>query len=558
MNGGLCIDGVDSFKCSCPDSASGVLCQCISTPEGQYCQPFPHWFENKPYQPNVPFDRKFFGTQFNISYQQNDSVITVSEDVYMTSVSGIAEYPSAVVTNDYLISSLITPTFSLDSMDVFTSSSVISAKISMVYSKLPSITVPYFSSELYESPSSSSSIDPSLIEQSKPMQPTPVLPVLTSSPAPEESVTFYEYLTETNLLLPTPITTLEGSFPTPSTESISLSHVLVSDVSIDLSVADAKTESTPMLTPNISPLVLPLLTPKLVAGTLTSIQDSVMKMFLPVDDRDGNLIQATKAGMNSYFYTVNSLGNKLVSVPFTTTLLSENINMLSSEAAFPVSITALIPSTGLTKYFLLPTAESITSVDPLFTKSVITQFGATVNRLDLTYEHHRLTYKVISSSVDVGNTESETTIQLFNSSSYVLSNTGTSTSLYISELPESTQKFLQASVRNVNENEDNNLTTSTSSNDGAVGSGTSKSKLLPATETMSVTENVSKSKRLHPHSFAPILAPILGRHYHATLTEVTNDKFVKNTTNFGIANEVDNVYLCRIILVDLPSNELYM
>ncbi|XP_063863316.1 protein eyes shut-like isoform X3 [Scylla paramamosain] len=226
MNGGVCIDGVDSFKCSCPDFASGVLCQCVNTSEGQQCQPLPHWFENKPYQPNVPFDRKNFDIQFNISFPQDDSVTTV-RDVYMTSVTDAAEFPSAIVTSDHLVSSLRTPLFSLDPMDVFTPSPVISAKISLVFSEFPSITVPYFSSEIYVSPSPSSRIDSSFLESSIPMQPTPVLPVLTSSPAPEESVTFYEYLTETSVLLPTPTTTLEGSFPTPSTESISLSLTLV-------------------------------------------------------------------------------------------------------------------------------------------------------------------------------------------------------------------------------------------------------------------------------------------------------------------------------------------
>ena len=236
MNGGVCIDGVDSFKCSCPDFASGVLCQCVNTSKGQECQPLPHWFENKPYQPNVPFDRKKFDIQFNISFPQNDSVTTV-RDVYMTSVSEIAEFPSAVVPSDHLISSLKTPTFSLDLMDVFTPSPVISAKISLVFSELPSITVPYFSSEIYESPSPFSRIDSSFLESSKSMKPTPVLPVLTSSLASEEeSVTFYEYLTETSVLLPTTTATLEGSFPTPSTESFSLT--LVSDVSIPLFIPD--------------------------------------------------------------------------------------------------------------------------------------------------------------------------------------------------------------------------------------------------------------------------------------------------------------------------------
>ncbi|KAG0727792.1 Protein eyes shut [Chionoecetes opilio] len=246
MNGGECIDGVDSFKCSCPDLTSGALCQCISTSGRQLCQSLPHWFEDKPYEPNVPYDRDFFGTHFNISYQQNDSVVTAEVDVYMTSVSGTAEFPSALVTSDYLISSFVASTFSLDPMDVFTPSSVISAKLSVVFSELPSITVPYFSSEFYGSLLPSSSIDASLTEQSIIMQPTPVLPIMTSSPAPDESFTFSEYPTETTVLLPTPDTTLEGSILTPSADSISLSLLFVSDV---LEIPFTPTIATATLTP---------------------------------------------------------------------------------------------------------------------------------------------------------------------------------------------------------------------------------------------------------------------------------------------------------------------
>lgn len=226
MNGGVCIDGVDSFKCSCPATTSGVLCQCVSTTDGQHCQPLPYWFEDKPFQPNVPLDPKFFGTRFNDSLIEHIPSPTLGEDTYVTSVSDTAEFPSAVVTSDILMSSFITPT-----MDVFTMSSVMSAKVSLVFSEVPVVTVPYLTSPLYESPFPSTSPDPFLTEPSKPMQPTPVLPVLTSSPTPEEFVTSYEYPAETKVLPSTLLTTLEGSLPTPSTEFILPSLVSVIDVS---------------------------------------------------------------------------------------------------------------------------------------------------------------------------------------------------------------------------------------------------------------------------------------------------------------------------------------
>lgn len=235
MNGGVCIDGVDSFKCSCPATTSGVLCQCVSTTEGQHCQPLPYWFEDKPFQPNVPLDPKFFGTHFNISFPQNDSFVedipspTLGEDAFVTRVSDTAEFPRTVVTSDILMSSFITPT-----VDVFTISSVISAKVSLVFSEVPVATVPYLSSPLYESPFPSTSLDPFLTEPSKPMQPTPVLPVPTSSPTPEDFVTSYEYPAETRVQLPTPTTTLEGSLLTPSLEFIPLSLKSVFEVSATL------------------------------------------------------------------------------------------------------------------------------------------------------------------------------------------------------------------------------------------------------------------------------------------------------------------------------------
>lgn len=238
LNGGVCIDGVDSFKCSCPATTYGVLCQCISTTEGQHCQQLPYWFEDKPFQPNIPLDPKYFDAHFKISHLQNDSFIehipspTVRKDVYVTRVSDTAEFPRGIVTSDILMSSFIAPT-----VDVFTISSVISAKVSVVFSEVPVVTVPYFSSQLYEFPFLSTSRDPFLTERSELMQPTPVLPVLTSSPISEEYATSYEYPAETQVQLSTTTTILRGSIRTPSADYIPLSIITIFKVSTSLPIS---------------------------------------------------------------------------------------------------------------------------------------------------------------------------------------------------------------------------------------------------------------------------------------------------------------------------------
>ena len=52
MNGGTCIDGVDSFACSCPPEATGILCHC-KTSGDQACQAFPYWFQNRTFRPLI-------------------------------------------------------------------------------------------------------------------------------------------------------------------------------------------------------------------------------------------------------------------------------------------------------------------------------------------------------------------------------------------------------------------------------------------------------------------------------------------------------------------------
>ncbi|XP_050703068.1 protein eyes shut-like isoform X2 [Eriocheir sinensis] len=272
MNGGVCIDGVDSFKCSCPATTSGVLCQCVSTTEGQHCQPLPYWFEDKPFQPNVPLDPKFFGTYFNISYPRNDSFIedipspTLAEDV--TSVIDTAEFPRTVVTSDILMSSFITPT-----VDVFTISSVLSAKVSLVFSEVPVVTVPYFTSLLYESPFPSTSLDPFLTA----MQPTPVLPVPTSSPRPEDIDTSYEYPPETGVLLPT--LTLEGPLLTPSLEFIPISIISVFGV--------FETPTTSVLIPADRTIAIPtpeeVASPSVITHTITTVVELTPALVFPPD-----------------------------------------------------------------------------------------------------------------------------------------------------------------------------------------------------------------------------------------------------------------------------------
>lgn len=51
MNGGTCIDGVDSFKCSCPTNSYGLLCECVTSTDGENCEILPEWFIEKEFFP---------------------------------------------------------------------------------------------------------------------------------------------------------------------------------------------------------------------------------------------------------------------------------------------------------------------------------------------------------------------------------------------------------------------------------------------------------------------------------------------------------------------------
>nr|XP_045606994.1 protein eyes shut-like [Procambarus clarkii] len=239
MNGGECIDGVDSFLCSCPSPSSGVLCQCLTTPRGQICQQLPHWYQDKPYQP-VGVVEDVFHHWVNVSHVFNESLTdyfpspTSTDDtyVYPTSSVDISDYdvfPTETVSPSIEVVSTLSPTLPRE----LPPSSVISAKESPVYSELESSSVPYSSSELFESIFPSASIFPSTMEWSEfwSIEPSPVLPIAPSSPVEDSAVLSSEFVTSTSVPDIVPTHVLEDSFPTLSVELVSLSIVSVFDVS---------------------------------------------------------------------------------------------------------------------------------------------------------------------------------------------------------------------------------------------------------------------------------------------------------------------------------------
>ncbi|XP_071532640.1 uncharacterized protein eys [Panulirus ornatus] len=315
FNGGECIDGVDSFLCSCPNSTSGDLCQCATTAEGQVCEELPLWYEDKPYQAIGPTKTEIFHHWFNISHSVNESVTdylpspTSTDEVYVYSTSSVDLSPydllpsGAFTPSSELVSSVLVTAPRLPK-DFSTPSSVISAKKSSVYSEPISASVPYSSSELYDAIFPSASLFPSSMEwsESLSMQPTPVLPVPPSSVAPEDSLWLSsEYPISTSVPHIGPTHLLEGSFTTPSAELVSLSLVFGVDVSTT-SVFDSVSavEPTPVLS-LASSLLVPV-TSDLVGATSASPAspyDLVNATFLPGDDGDGNQTLTSEASLAS-------------------------------------------------------------------------------------------------------------------------------------------------------------------------------------------------------------------------------------------------------------------
>ena len=89
MNGGTCIDGVDSFMCSCPPNAEGDLCHCLLTANGKQCATLPEWYEEKEFYPILPIQ-----PHHPVTPSVSDSTIYISEDYDETPIFTATSYLS--------------------------------------------------------------------------------------------------------------------------------------------------------------------------------------------------------------------------------------------------------------------------------------------------------------------------------------------------------------------------------------------------------------------------------------------------------------------------------
>jgi len=112
MNGGTCIDGVDSFTCSCPLESSGVLCHCDSL--GNFCQDLPWWYQYRPYRP-LPTVGSIDPEYFNLSvvYSTSSTFTTVTDDTIVVTeeIDVLPVFPTEFDGETYVTA---TPTYFID------------------------------------------------------------------------------------------------------------------------------------------------------------------------------------------------------------------------------------------------------------------------------------------------------------------------------------------------------------------------------------------------------------------------------------------------------------
>ncbi|KAK7067859.1 hypothetical protein SK128_010504, partial [Halocaridina rubra] len=240
MNGGVCIDGIDSFLCSCPDSTYGILCQCVRTPDGIACEDLPDWYEAKPYQPLGGAEGDIYHHWFNISYPKEKTTAppeydlpvstTATDDIiYSTSVPVFDVPESSIISPGDAFRTSVFPTIQITSTDVYTESSVISAKDLPSVSPTLFASVPYYVDDFTTSIFPSPSFFPTSMTRSEffTVEPTPVLPDLASTTLSEEDLTSIipdSIPTSPSLFLDATYV-LEDSYSTVSPELLSLSLI---------------------------------------------------------------------------------------------------------------------------------------------------------------------------------------------------------------------------------------------------------------------------------------------------------------------------------------------
>ena len=145
MNGGTCIDGVDSFACSCPTGSAGVLCECDEKGD---CADLPFWYRERPFRPITPktTDEPLYFSEFPFLEKTTSMYVPDTTEVY--DVSSTKKFKSFEISESFSYLDEVTPTFDFKSTEYSSASQIllsdtfrysISESVDRVYSTTPSI-----------------------------------------------------------------------------------------------------------------------------------------------------------------------------------------------------------------------------------------------------------------------------------------------------------------------------------------------------------------------------------------------------------------------------------
>ncbi|RXG67079.1 Protein eyes shut [Armadillidium vulgare] len=301
MNGGTCIDGVDSFQCSCPDYSSGVLCECLSSPHGVSCKELPSWFDPEIYFP-FPIDvftvknisvMSIEPTTIILDSRETLSTFTVSTDhKFFIETYSIERSIQTSYTMETRPSTILHPSFVSDLYLNDISKTQVIGQIeteSSVFAT-PFITIPL-----------SESISSSVLESLQ----------ITSTPTISKSLPMSIEITPTDELLFASTALLSTSEVIPSTSKISLEtsllHVPTSKV-FTLSDSIDTERFTPSEIP-ITSLIETGISSLIPHYKTDEITDKITKPFQTfIKDSESMFLSYTKikTDAESYFYSVTT------------------------------------------------------------------------------------------------------------------------------------------------------------------------------------------------------------------------------------------------------------
>ncbi|XP_066964963.1 protein eyes shut-like [Macrobrachium rosenbergii] len=434
MNGGTCIDGVDSFRCSCPNSASGELCQCVTTSDGLDCDPLPSWYDGKPFEP-IDDTKGIFPHWFNVSKPKNDTEGVLEVDLsiiptstmdfipYATSASSLFDYfyASDEVTPSYDFRTSIFLSTIREPKDFPSLSSVLSAKELPSVSPTFTASVPYVSDDysasilpypsLYQPtmvwsesimttplfPSESVFLSTIIWSESYIVETTPVLPDLASSTAFEAefpSVLSEYFMTSTSLPDIEATKVLEEPYSTPSPEILSMSLVSDFDVSTPtFTLPVVPLEPTPVLSVVSSSLdIVPSVFVDVTAYPTTSLYDNIT--YRPEEETlETEEPVATTALMPTYdnetisvedTINVTTEGVKTTLVPETETEIYVYVDN-ATEVVLTTdnrTIASEYPGVSTTAYIPIDSANFTDTEEPMTTEVSVLDVNVTDMKLD--------------------------------------------------------------------------------------------------------------------------------------------------------------------------------